>query len=53
MDFIVFNQQQCCTLRAGEHFCKWLDQQRVGIDIEGAEAESGGVRIITAEGVDS
>jgi hypothetical protein len=43
MDFIVFNQQQCFTLRAGEHLRERSDQQRVGIDIERAEAERGGV----------
>jgi hypothetical protein len=43
MDFIVFNQQQSFTLRAGEHLRQGSNQQRVGIDIEGEEEESGGV----------
>jgi hypothetical protein len=42
MDFIVFNQQQCCALRAGEHLRQGSNQQSV--DIERAEAKSGGVR---------
>jgi hypothetical protein len=37
----------------GEYHCERTDQQSVGFDLERAEAESGGVRIITAEGVDS